>query len=416
MKNIKNRYKMVLTCLFILGIQLVSTAQSLDSLFQLAVENNTELKALELEYQAILIRQDQVSQLPNPQLGIGAPILRPETRLGPQVMMVSASQMFPWFGSFKAKKEVVIQMSKAKYEELSAIKLELFFRIKTAYYQLVFLSQKEKLFSETVTNYRALETIALAKVESGQSSLADVLRIQTKIDEYIVLLEQINIEKTDLYAQINNVTNQPLANKILIQDSMDYELIDYDLGQFRSKIENHHPLINKLDFQIAVSNSKIAVNKKNNQPGLGIGLDYNLVNPRVDATPMNNGRDILVPKVMVSIPIYRKSYTSVFKEEKLNQEALNYKKESITDQMISTIISYKSAYDNAQLTYDLSRTQLEKISSAYKILEASYSADGKKIEELLSTQNELINLKLKLDFSRLNMAVSKAKIERLTDY
>ncbi|MCB0409191.1 MAG: TolC family protein, partial [Flavobacteriales bacterium] len=192
--------------------------------------------------------------------------------------------------------------------------------------------------------------------------------------------------------------------------------ISYDLESYRIKIENHHPLLNKLNYQIAASESRIIEDQKNNLPTIGVGVDYSLVNRRTDADPLNNGRDILVPKVMVSIPIYRKSYKSSVKQEQLYQESINFRKENLTDQMISNIISYKAEYDNAKLNFDLTKSQVEKISSAYEILLGSYSADGNKIEELLSTQNELINLKLKSDFSELNMAISKAKIERLTNY
>lgn len=416
MRIMKNTYKIILTFTLTLLFQFGVNAQTLDSLFQLAIENNSELKAVNSEFQSILLKQDQVSQLPNPQIGVGVPILRPETRLGPQVMMVSATQMFPWFGTFDAKKEVVLQMSKAKYEELSAIKLDLFYQIKVAYFKIQFLSQKEHLYEEAISNYETIESIALAKVESGQATLADVLRIQTKVEEYTNLMKQIENEKTGLYSQINNITNQPLEQEVIIKDSLDSDLISYDLESYRIKIENHHPLLNKLNYQIAASESRIIEDQKNNLPTIGIGVDYSLVNQRTDADPLNNGRDILVPKVMVSIPIYRKSYTSSVKEEQLYQESINFRKENLTDQMISNIISYKAEYDNAKLNFDLTKSQIEKISSAYEILLGSYSADGKKIEELLSTQNELINLKLKSDFSELNMAISKAKIERLTNY
>jgi len=412
----KNTCKTTLTFALMLLLQFGLNAQTLDSLFQLAVENNSELKAINSEFKSILLKQDQVSQLPNPQIGVGVPILRPETRLGPQVMMVSATQMFPWFGTFETKKEVVVQMSKVKYEELSAVKLDLFYKIKVAYFKLQFLSQKENLYSEAIANYKTMESISLAKVESGQATLADVLRIQTKVDEYTYLLKQIENEKTGLYSQINNITNQPLNQEVIIIDSLDFDLISYDLKSYRIKIENNHPLLNKLNYQIATSESRIIEDQKNNLPTIGIGVDYSLVNRRTDAALLNNGRDILVPKVMVSIPIYRKSYTSSVKQEQFYQESINHRKENLTDQMISNIISYKAEFDNAKFSFELAKSQLEKISSAYKILLDSYSTDGKKIEELLSTQNEFINLKLKLDYSELNMAISKAKIERLTNY
>ena len=129
----KNCRTTVTFCIAVFACGFQTVAQSLDSLLQMAVENNTELKAVDLEYKSILEKRDQVSQLPNPQIGVGVPVLRPETRLGPQVMMVGASQMFPWFGTLKSREEVIVSMSKAKYEQLSLIKLELFYQIKSAY-------------------------------------------------------------------------------------------------------------------------------------------------------------------------------------------------------------------------------------------------------------------------------------------
>ena len=107
----------------------IRQVQHLDSILQLVVDNNPELKALHLEYDAELMRKDQVSQLPNPTLGVGVPIFRPETRLGPQVLMISASQMFPWFGTNKAKEDVVISMSKSRFEKIELSRLQLFKKV-----------------------------------------------------------------------------------------------------------------------------------------------------------------------------------------------------------------------------------------------------------------------------------------------
>lgn len=414
--DMKRVFQRLLMCTLLLGVPFLGATQSLDSLYQMSVRNNPELKAIEMEYLSLLAQEDQVSQLPNPQVGVGVPILRPETRLGPQMMMISATQMFPWFGTFEQKKEVVIQLSKAKYEGLTATKLNLFYQIKSAYYQLVFLEQKRRLYEQSLENYGALESIALSRVAAGQSSIADVLRVQTKIDEYEALIKQLENEKVAFKAQINGVINRSLESEVQLVDSIDYQLKDYDLNAYQLNIEQHHPMLRQLDYQIAASNSKLAVNQKMNQPTLGVGVDYSLVNPRTDANPEYNGRDILVPKVMVSIPIYRKQYQGVMREEKFNQDAMNYRKENAADEMLTRIVTSKSEYDNAEITHGLALKQTEKMMSAYQILLANYSADGKQMEDLLATQNELIQLKLKADLSTLNMGLAKAKIERLTNF
>ena len=79
------------------------SAQSLEDLLEIARENNLELKGLENEYLAALERAPQVSELPDPEAGIGAFPFPVETRLGPQIARLSVTQMFPWFGTLDSK-------------------------------------------------------------------------------------------------------------------------------------------------------------------------------------------------------------------------------------------------------------------------------------------------------------------------
>jgi len=391
-------------------------AQSLDSLLQLVVENNTQLKSIELEYQSVLEKKNQVNQLPNPQLGVGIPALRPETRLGPQMMMVSASQMFPWFGTLKSKEEVVISMSKAKYEQLSIVKLDLFYQVKSAYYQLYFLEQKQAVIKDNIKLFESLEAISLAKVESGKSTLADVLRVQTRLQGLKQQLLMIENQKLVFESNINELTKQPASTKIEIVDSLALPVLEYDLASFKNKIENNHPLIAQVNYQIEQSNNSIVVNSNMNKPTIGLGLDYSMVGQRTDANPMNNGRDILVPKVMLSIPIYRKSYQAKIEEEKLIQQSLEVKKETITDKMINLLINYKADYDNGLLENSLYQNQTSTMQMAYDVLLSEYSSSGKGFEELLMVQNQLLEFDLGIYQAELKANIAQANIERITKF
>ena len=391
-------------------------AQTLDSLYRLAVDNNPKLKALELEYQAELTKKDQVSQLPQPQLGTGLPILRPETRLGPQVVMLNASQMFPWFGTLDAKEELTIQMAKVRYEELMAERLNVIYEIKTAYYGLNYLQKEIELIHENLDNYDALESIALGKVEAGNASLSEVLRIQSEIAAIETRLELIKLEQRTLNADINRLIKAPLDQEIEIPDSIQYQSISLDFESTRLKLEQNHPLLQQLNYQFQASQSRVEVSQKMNQPTFGVGLDYSIVNPRIDANPANNGRDILVPRVMLSIPIYRKRHNAVISQESLTQEAINYRKESIVDDMLNKLIQFQANQNSARISLELKENQLEKITSAYEILLAEYSANGTNMEALLKTQNNLIQLRLEREVSVLQMGVAQANIERITDF
>ena len=412
----KQKNKHLTLIFFLFGFVINTNAQSLDSLLQLVVENNTQLKSIELEYQSVLEKKNQVTQLPNPQLGIGIPALRPETRLGPQMMMISASQMFPWFGTLKSKEEVVISMSKAKYEQIAIVKLDLFYQVKSAYYQLYFLEQKQAVLEDNIELFESLEAISLAKVESGQATLADVLRVQTKLQSLRQQILMIDNQKLVFQSNINELTKQPTSTKIELVDSLVLPVLQYDLASFQNKIENNHPLIAQVNYQIEQSNNSIAVNSNMNKPTLGLGLDYSLVGQRTDANPMNNGRDIFVPKVMLSIPIYRKSYKAKIEEEKLIQQSLEVKKETITDKMISLLINYKADYDNGLLENSLYQNQSSTMQMAYDVLLSEYSSSGKGFEELLMVQNQLLEFDLGIYQAELKANIAQANIERITKF
>lgn len=407
----------VIVTLLVVNFTLTSAkAQSLDSLLQLVVKNNTQLKSIELEYKAVLEKKNQVNQLPNPQIGVGIPILRPETRLGPQMMMISASQMFPWFGTLKSKEDVVVSMSKVKYQQLSVVKLDLFYKVKIAYYQLYFLTQKQSILAKNIKLFESLESISLAKVESGQATLVNVLRIQTKLQGLKKQMLMIDNQKLIFESNINTLTKQPIDTKIKSVSNLILPALEYDIEIFRNKIKANHPLITQLNYQIEQSNNTIIVNRNKNRPTIGLGLDYSLVGQRTDVNPINNGRDILIPKVMVSIPIYRKSYKAKIEEENLIKQSLEIKKETITDKMVNLLISYKANYDNGVLEKKVYQNQSNTIGAAYNILLSEYSASGVNFEELLRIQNQLLDFDLGIYQAEFKANAAQANIERITKF
>jgi len=175
-------------------------------------------------------------------------------------------------------------------------------------------------------------------------------------------------------------------------------------------------LIKQLDWNIEASNKALDLNTLDGKPTFGIGLDYSLVTGRTDAIPENNGRDILIPKVMVSIPIYRKKYTAKKQEEELKQQAFEFQKESLTNQMMSSIQGYKSEYESAKLMYELANKQIEISNRAYDILLADYSSKGKRFDELMKLQSDINRYEIEIIKSIVQSHLAKFKIDRLTDF
>lgn len=128
---------------------------------------------------------------------------------------------------------------------------------------------------------------------------------------------------------------------------------------------------------------------------------------------MDNGRDIFIPKVKISIPIYRKSYKAKEQGELKEQEALEFRKQSLESKMISLLLQYKSKYDNAVLKQSLNKKQIITTQMAYEVLLSNYSSTGEGFDDLLQIQNQLLGYKLGIEKEKLNKLIIQAEIERI---
>ena len=122
----------------------------LDEYLVLAAENNPLLKARFNEYLAALEKGPQVGTLPDPQLAFGYFIQPVQTRVGPQQLRFSATQMFPWFGTLNARENVAIQTAKAKYELFEEARSKLYDEVRGTYYNLYYNAKAVSIVRENI--------------------------------------------------------------------------------------------------------------------------------------------------------------------------------------------------------------------------------------------------------------------------
>ena len=390
-----------------------ASAQSLDELQTRAVVENLELKFLEQEYLAALQTAPQIRQLPDPELGIGAFPYPVETRLGAQTVRFSATQVFPWFGTLDSRVDLENSTAKVLYKRIGAQRLNLTYEIRTAYFRLYEIEQRQAIIQKSVTLFEVLERLALTKIESGKANMTDALRIQLKLEELIHELDILETAKTNPTATINQLMNRPLEIPITITDSLEFAAIPYDKDTLSANIKANHPMLQMLELQQIVSKNAISINDLAGKPSFGAGLDYILVNQRADTNPINNGRDIVQLRATVKIPIYRHKYRAKRDQEMLKIDALDTKISNAHAMFLSTIEKAYADHRTAQLKLELYEKQIQTTQAAINILKSAYSSKGNKFDELLQLENDLIDYDLKKLETIIQSHIAKSSIERL---
>lgn len=401
----------LLTSIFCL-LTYTSYAQSINDYLKTAADNNPTLKASYTEFEASLKRVSQVNALPDPNLSFGYFISPIETRVGPQQAKFSLTQMFPWFGTLKAKEKVATWQAEAKYQVFLNDKNQLFYQVKQAYYPLyevldIINLQKRDL--EILESFKQLATISFA---NGQGTMANVLRVDIMMDDIKTDIHLLEDKLGPLTTAFNRLLNRPDTSAIQIDDSLSMEAFQLDF--FRDSITSKNPKIKALEKTLASLKAQETVAQKNGLPQIGVGLDYAFIGERTDINIPDNGKNAFMPMVTMSIPIFRKKYKSAVEESQMLQMAVEYKIEGVENQLIT---QFERGYYEAEKALQLDRlyeTQRKKTEQVLSLLYTAYSNSGRDFEEVLRMQQQLLKYQMAQATVKVKYFIALAQLEYIT--
>ncbi len=391
--NKKSATAVLLLCFLTIGNN-AANAQSLDSLRAVALRENQTLQALDYEYRAAAEREAQVTQLPDPEVGIGYFPLPVETRLGAQTLRVSVMQMFPWFGTLERRAAVENAKAKADYERIETQISELDFMLRNAWVNLYEIEASRRIIARNLDLLTALERLALAKTETGAGSAADVLRAQMQrevLEQKLLILEN---KRVIPQAEINQLLHRPVDTPVTITDSLAFAELPFEPEFLYGQIDENHPALRRFELQQEIARQNIELNRLAARPDFGVGADYIAVNDRSDMLPEGNGRDIVQLKATVKVPLFKQKYAAKEREENLKIAALAGRREETFTKFKTEIRQAYAAHETARLQAELYDRQSELTRAAVRILQADYSARSGRFDELLRLEKDLIDFEL----------------------
>jgi outer membrane protein, heavy metal efflux system len=394
----------------------VAHSQSeLSHYLQIGAENNPGLKAQFTAYYAALEKIPQVGALPDPSLSFGYFISPIETRVGPQIAKVGINQMLPWFGTLNAREDVAMEMAKAKFESFEEAKSMLFFDIKSTYYDIYFVQKAIDITHENLQILSTLQELSIIKIETGKASVVDELRVEMEINELVNKLAYLEDTKVAMEVKFRQLLNSSEDLQIAVPNSLEEESLTMTKEELLDSISVQNHLLKQLDHKILSWQNQEVAAQKMGMPQLSVGFDYSIIgksdNPNLGS---ENGRDaVLFPKIGISIPLYRKKYTSLVKESALNLEATQWEKEEKENQLTSLFeFGYKD-YLDATRRIELFETQSLLAEKSLNILITSYSTDGDNFEEVIRIERKVLQYALEGDKARADKSAAIAFISFL---
>jgi outer membrane protein TolC len=410
-----------------------------------------------------------VGALPDPEISFGI-FTEPMPRfIGNQVAQISVMQMFPWIGTLGIAKSEASLMAKAKYEQFNELKSSINYEIKTTWYALYLIEREIEITKENIEILKTLEQIVINRYTTGTageentgsgismssdgssrsggssgsmdnmnsqsasqvkartqgsmnqnmgemksgSSMIDVLRVQLEINELNNSLILMYNNMHHLILQFNKLLNQDLNANVVIPDTLLPLDLPIPIFQIPDSIRENNPMINMLLWEEEAYSEQERMNRKMGFPMFGLGLQYEIFQPRPDNEIMMNGRNMLMPMITVSVPLWRNKYSSSIREAGYLRERIKNQKIDVTNELMvgfdEAIIDFQDAYRRIELY----QKQLNLSQQALNILTVQYSTSGSDFEEVLRMQQQQLTYRLSVLEAIVDRNVTVAMLERL---
>lgn len=390
-------------------------SQSLDGYLQIAADNNPSLKARYQQYLSALERVPQLGALPDPQLTFGYFVSPVETRVGPQRARFSVQQMLPWFGTLDARRDAATREAQLRFEEFVQARNTLYFNIKQVYFRLNNIQQDMVLTQENIEIMESYERLATQKYENDLASMVDILRVQMQLRNE--RNKQLTLRKNLAAQQVvfNKLLNRAEDAEVVLPVEFSEKLIVADTASLRSQMLSENPALQILQAEAELLEEREKLAGLSSKPNLGVGLDYVIVGQRNDMEMPDNGQDVIMPMVSLSIPLFNgRKYEAARREVQIQREGNVAATEARENELISELSQATRDYEVALSQVRLFEEQIEATQQAISILNSAYESTSKNFEDVLEFQQKLLQYQMSLNEVVTQLQIARAKIEELT--
>ncbi|MDR2765762.1 MAG: TolC family protein [Tannerella sp.] len=252
--------------------------------------------------------------------------------------------------------------------------------------------------------------------------MSDVLRIRMEIAEMDSRAESLQSEIQAEKAKLNALLNRPADSDVHLPDSLRQLPFLFDISLIREQISDQNPMLGMLGEEEAAYKAKAEMDRKMSYPMFGIGLQYMLIRKKTVNAEMDvmetgvssmNGKDMLMPMVSVSIPIYRKKYRAQQRENALLQQAVREKHLNTRNLLEAELYRTRHLLDDAARRMALYRRQMELAQAACNLVVREFASGRSDLSGVIQVQRQLLDYALKTSEAVADYNIMVATVQKL---
>ncbi|WP_342687586.1 TolC family protein [Aequorivita flava] len=373
--------------------------QQLETFIDEAIKNNPNIQAVIKQHAIATEKVSESNSLPDTQFSGGYTLSKAEMPMMQQGEF-SMMQMLPWFGTISARSKYATAMANADFVEIEIAKRKIAMAVSQSYYRLYEIAKKQQVLDSNIQLLQVYERLALTSVEVGQASAVSVLRLQMRQNDLIEQKLRLQQDYSAALTAINKIMNREEITDIAIRDSLTIPEKETEIDFSQLKL---HPEITKYNELNEVVSQADILNKKESAPDFGIGVQYML---------LNEAPNMLMPMATISIPIFKKKFKSVARQNKLKYEELEIQKQASENLLMTQLQTAIKSRNAARISLETQDKNIKQAQHANEILLKNYETGTINFNEVLDVQE----LQLKFQISRIEAIAAYFKQTSIINY
>ncbi len=156
---------------------------------------------------------------------------------------------------------------------------------------------------------------------SGGSSLTDLYRIQIEIGDLENNVALLKNQQNTVISRFNSYLNRPPDSPVTLPDTLMADSLGISLLTVSDSMLANNPMLGMLQYEQQSLDARKKMVTRMGYPMIGLGVNYSVINKNEMVTSAMNGKDMIMPMVTLTLPIYRKKYRAMQTEADFQKTA-----------------------------------------------------------------------------------------------
>lgn len=260
---------------------------------------------------------------------------------------------------------------------------------------------------------------------SASPGLSDVLRIRLEATEIDNNIESLQSELKAEKAKFNALLNRPTESGIQVPDSFEQLPFLFDSVSVKESMESRNPMLGMIREEGLAYKAKGEMDRKMSYPMFGVGLQYMLIGKSKKSSmdmetgagmSSMDGKDMLMPMISVSIPLYRNKYKAQQRESKFRQQSSAEKYVQTLNTLEADWYKTRHQLDDAARKITLYEKQEELAKTTYRLIVNEFVAGKNDLTNVIQVQRQLLDYQLKKAEAVADYNIMVASVRKLISF